>query len=44
MPNPAEVAEACDAAKTSLKAEEKITELGWKWTNGKWEKIAYPPI
>src|ERR1019366_3330787 len=44
MPNPAEVAEACDAAKISLKAEEKITELGWKWTNGKWEKIAYPPI
>ena len=40
MPNPAEVSEACDAAKLTLRAEEQLANSGWKWTGEKWEQKA----
>ena len=39
MPNPAEVAEACDAATKTIAAEEIIIARGWEWNGTRWEKI-----
>jgi len=38
MPNPAEVAEACDLAKSIIDTEKKLNEQGWRWNGEKWEK------
>lgn len=40
MPNPAEVAEACERAKALIKAEKALAEQGWHWTGEKWERAA----
>lgn len=38
MPNPAEVAEACDAAKEYFYWCAKAAALGWRWDGSKWTK------
>lgn len=40
MPNPAEIAAACDAAKKAIAAEREMAQLGWEWTGEKWQKVA----
>jgi molybdopterin synthase catalytic subunit len=40
MPNPAEVAEACDAARDFLKAEKSIAKQGYRWNGEKYVKDA----
>lgn len=40
MPNPAEVATACEEAKKTIAAENAIRELGWDWNGIAWEKVA----
>lgn len=40
MPNPAEVAEACDQAKIAIAAEKKIAADGWHWNGEKWARSA----
>lgn len=40
MPNPAEVAEACDNAKASIKAEKILAQKGWRWNGSCWERAA----
>ena len=37
MPNPAEVADACDEAKRTIIAERKLAELGWSWDGAHWQ-------
>ena len=36
LPNPAEVAEACDEARKVLKAEDAAIRSGWHWDGEKW--------
>jgi Protein of unknown function (DUF2826) len=36
MPNPAEVAEACDAKKKSIEAERYLKSKGWTWDGEKY--------
>jgi len=36
MPNPAEVAEACDKAKAFIKTERKLAALGYWWDGERW--------
>lgn len=38
MPNPAEVGEACEAAKKFLKAEKKLAEMGYRWNGERYVK------
>lgn len=40
LPNPAEVAEACDEARKLMKAEKVVAAAGWIWgeREGKWMK------
>src|SRR5262249_23628308 len=37
MPNPAEIAEACEAEKKFIMYERKAAALGWHWNGEKWE-------
>ena len=39
MPNPAKVAEACDAAVKTIAAEEHVRANGYEWNGQRWEKI-----
>jgi hypothetical protein len=38
MPNPAEVAEACDKARVTITAERKLAEQGWHWNGERWSR------
>ncbi len=40
MPNPAEVAEACDEAKKQIINEKKLASLGWRWNGEEWQKVS----
>lgn len=42
MPNPAEVSEFCDEAKSAIRAEEKLMTMGWQWNGERWEKVTEP--
>ena len=37
MPNPAEVAEACEAEKKLIALDRQMAERGWKWIDGSWQ-------
>jgi hypothetical protein len=39
LPNPAEVAEACDKARAAIKNERKVAQLGYVWVEDRWQKI-----
>ena len=38
MPNPAEVAEACDKARVTIEAERKVVARGYSWNGERWQK------
>jgi len=38
MPNPAEVAEACDKSRVTIEAERKVVTLGYSWNGERWQK------
>lgn len=40
MPNPAEVAEECEAAMAAIRAENIIFMQGWRWEGDRWQKRA----
>lgn len=40
MPNPAELAEECDAAVRAIEAERKLVQLGWRWGGDRWVRAS----
>jgi hypothetical protein len=36
LPNPAEVADACDEARKAIAAERAIAKAGWLWNGERW--------